>query len=111
MTHSALAGERDIWDILAFVQLHGREQRGLLFFSFYTVNIHDTLVSHTDLVVVGDEAVLAHINTMFEAEQIGHLSLRTLAETHGRLRCIDNKLKQIYTYTCPTMNEFLIYLI
>lgn len=29
--------------------------------------------------------MLAHINTMFEAEQIGHFPLRTLAETHGHL--------------------------
>lgn len=42
-------------------------------------------LDHTDLVVVGDEAMLAHINTMFEAEQIGHLPLGTLAETHGHL--------------------------
>lgn len=41
--------------------------------------------THSDLVVVGDEAMLAHINTMLKAEQVGHLPLRTLAETHGHL--------------------------
>lgn len=49
--------------------------------NFQRVNTLD----HTDLVVVGDEAMLAHINTMFKAEQIGHLPLGTLAETHGHL--------------------------
>lgn len=44
--------------------------------------------SLTDLVVVGDEAMLTHIYTMFKAEQIGHLSLRTLAETHSHISCI-----------------------
>lgn len=31
--------------------------------------------------------MLAHVNTVFEAEQIGHLPLRTLAETHDHLLC------------------------
>lgn len=38
--------------------------------------------------MVVDKTVLAHIYTMFKAEQVGHLSLRTLAETHSHLRCV-----------------------
>lgn len=38
---------------------------------------------HYTLVVVGDQAMLTNIHPMFKAEQVGHLPLRTLAQTHG----------------------------
>lgn len=33
--------------------------------------------------MVGDQAMLTNIHPMFKAEQVGHLPLRTLAQTHG----------------------------
>ena len=52
----------------------------MIYISHY-INIQSS--PSTDLVVVGDQAMLTHIHPMFKAEQVGHLPLRTLAQTHG----------------------------
>lgn len=36
----------------------------------------------TNLVVIGHKTVLAHVDTMFKAEQVRNLPLGTLAQTH-----------------------------
>lgn len=48
--------------------------------------------------------MLANINTMFEAEQIGHLPLRTLAETHDHLLLVQEKSRRKKT---QTFNEII----
>lgn len=41
-----------------------------------------------DLAVIGHQAVFTHIDPVLEAEQVGHLPLWTLTQTHGLPACL-----------------------
>lgn len=54
----------------------------------------------TNLAVIGHQAVFTHIDPMLEAEQVRHLPLWTLTQTHG----LPVKLRTNTPITFPSKN-------